>query len=322
MIQNEKKISLLSSLWKYFKKPDYNLKPISASFSAKLADVLKYWSLGIIIAFFAGILSAMILNQAGIDDSQNVLQNFFIENSIFFIILLVFFWGPITEEFTFRLALRYSPYNFGFFLSFICFLFFEVLIAINNNLNELIEDLILYLGTFYFFLAIVFLLIFNGFLFGWIIINSKLSKQIESFYNKNFSFIFYFFIIAFASLHIFNYTNFNELWLALPFLVAPQLFLGFILSYIRIRYGFVWSIFYHIFHNSLVSLPLLFFSQISNDSLEAIINKADNVALNIPISDLIYIFVGSIMSFFIFLLIVISFYFLIKDYKKYKNITN
>ena len=176
MNQKEKQMSLLSSLWRYLKNPDYDLKPILSSFWGKFFDILRYWSLGVLLALFAGIVSALILNNAGIDDSQNVLQDFFADNSIFFIILLVFFLGPVSEEITFRLALRYSPYRFGIFLGFTGFLLFEVLVATNKNLLGLVDRLINLLGVFWFFGLILCLIIFSGLLAGWIISKTKLLK--------------------------------------------------------------------------------------------------------------------------------------------------
>lgn len=62
----------------------------------------------------------------------------------------------------------------------------------------------------------------------------------------------YFSIIAFGLVHI---TNYNSLTISqvpyIVFLILPQLFAGIILAFIRLRYGFAFSILYHVANNSI-----------------------------------------------------------------------
>jgi membrane protease YdiL (CAAX protease family) len=317
-----KNTSLISSLWRYIKKPDYNLPPIEKSFKKKLGDILKYWSLGIVFAFFSTILSAVFLSNIGIDDSQNVLQDIFVSNSAIVIVLIIFFVGPITEELTFRLGLRYSPYRFGFALVFISFLLFELLLANNSWLEHALDMFVGSLGLFLFLSLVLILIISFGFLFGYILHRLKISKKINNFYQNNFALIFYSLTLIFGAVHFFNFSNFKDLWLVLPFLVAPQLFLGFILAYVRMRYSLAWAMFYHFFHNTMASLPILLFTQIDKKSFDIIMNGAEGDIFNIPFSDRLFLVAGIGVSLLIFLLFVIFFFFLIRNHIQYLKVKN
>lgn len=313
----DKNTSLISSLWSYVKKPDYNLAPIDEPFIKKLSDILKYWSLGIVVAFFVSILSAAFLSNIGVDDSQNVLQDFFANSSIFIVALIAFFVGPITEELTFRLGLRYSPYRLGFALVFILFLLFELLTTTNAWFKVMLSGAMSSLGIFMFLGGLFVLMILFGLLFGYILSRCKFSQRIDNFYQKNFSIIFYGFTLTFATMHFFNFANFKSLWFVLPILVAPQLFLGFILAYIRMRYNLVWSIFYHFFYNTLAALPILLFAQISDKSFDVISRNGDNSILNMPFVDRLFLVTGAGTSLFVFVIAIIFFVLLIKDHNKY-----
>jgi len=315
-----KSASLISSLLDYVKKPNYNILPTNKPFFKKLGDIIKYWSLGIVLAFFIAILSSAFLNNIGADDSQNILQDFFKNNSILAIILIVFFVGPIIEELTFRLGLRYSPFNFAYAFVFVLFLLSEFLIASSENFEQIIDKTIDFFGIFYFFIVLLLVLVSLGFLLGFILSKITISKKISKFYQNNFPLIFYSSTILFASVHFFNFANFKELYLVLPFLVAPQLLLGFILAYIRMRYGLRWSIFYHFFHNSLSALPILIFSQISSDGFDKIVSTTKMETVDVVASDKFFLVLGSVVSLFIFINVVVFFILLLKDHKHYLRI--
>ncbi len=312
--------SLISSLLAYIKKPDYNIAVVDQPFLKKLSDIIKYWSLGIVLAFLAAILSAAFLNNIGVDDSQNILQDFFANSSIYTVVLIVFFIGPINEELTFRLGLRYSPFKFSYAFTFLLFLFLESLMASNVRFEQVIDAMVNALGIFYFLALLLFGLATVGFLLGLLISKTILSKKIEKFYQNNFPFIFYSLTILFAAIHFFNFANSKDLLLVLPFLVAPQLFLGFILAFIRMRYSILWSIFYHFFHNALAALPILLFAQISDEGFDIILNGNNKEIQNIAINDQTFLLAGTIISLFVFIIVIVFFFLLIKDYRRFKSV--
>lgn len=74
-------------------------------------------------------------------------------------------------------------------------------------------------------------------------------------YWKRFFWVFFYLMTStFAFMHIYNYVDAKQLLLWSPFLTLTQFMTGLILGYIRVRFGFLWSWYYHGIFN------LLFFS--------------------------------------------------------------
>lgn len=74
--------------------------------------------------------------------------------------------------------------------------------------------------------------------------------------------IFYLAAIIFGLVHISNYEMTSEvLWVA-PILVLPQIVVGLLLGFLRVRYGLLWGFFLHALHNfAFLGIPLLFFGK-------------------------------------------------------------
>ena len=70
--------------------------------------------------------------------------------------------------------------------------------------------------------------------------------------RKSFKVAFYTFTIIFGLVHISNYEMTTQILLFTPILVAPQLFLGSYLGFIRIRFGLLWAIALHATFNGIL----------------------------------------------------------------------
>ncbi|MEO1731635.1 MAG: CPBP family glutamic-type intramembrane protease [Pseudomonadota bacterium] len=83
-----------------------------------------------------------------------------------------------------------------------------------------------------------------------------LKKPVPGFYKRLFPVFFWLSSLAFAMVHLANYTE-GALWILLP-LILPQLVLGTMLGYIRVHHGLIAAIAMHAMHNGLLfSLALL-----------------------------------------------------------------
>lgn len=89
-------------------------------------------------------------------------------------------------------------------------------------------------------------------------------KTLTLFKNpKTFKLAFFSLAILFGYIHIFNFDLSMNVLLVSPILVAPQIYLGLVLGYIRVRFGLLWSILMHAIYNGiLVSISLLAFHAI------------------------------------------------------------
>ena len=61
----------------------------------------------------------------------------------------------------------------------------------------------------------------------------------------------------FGYIHIFNYELITNVLLFSPILIGPQIFMGFYLGYIRIKFGLVYSICLHAMYNFILVTPFL-----------------------------------------------------------------
>ncbi len=76
--------------------------------------------------------------------------------------------------------------------------------------------------------------------------------SIHQWWNRNYRFIFYGVAIAFGLIHATNFLSSgssSQMLLWAPLLVLPQVLLGVLLGFIRLRLGFWWAILTHALHN-------------------------------------------------------------------------
>lgn len=77
--------------------------------------------------------------------------------------------------------------------------------------------------------------------------------------SRYFKIVFYLFTAIFAFYHITNFElNATILWLS-PILVAPQLSVGLLLGFIRVRFGLLWAMLLHASYNLILVGPLILF---------------------------------------------------------------
>ena len=58
-------------------------------------------------------------------------------------------------------------------------------------------------------------------------------------------------------MHISNFEMTKQVLLFSPLLVAPQISVGFLLGYIRVRFGLIWSMALHACYNMVLIVPVL-----------------------------------------------------------------
>ena len=74
---------------------------------------------------------------------------------------------------------------------------------------------------------------------------------------KVFKIMFYLLALAFGYVHLFNYQVDAQILLFSPILVAPQIFLGLIFGFVRVRFGLPWSILMHGMYNGILVILFL-----------------------------------------------------------------
>jgi hypothetical protein len=181
------------------------------------------------LVFFVKILSIYFFGSSSIIDSTVAKTDFL---KLIFIILL----GPLLEELAFRLPLSLIKNEILISLPFICFMIF-VFLKKNTSLSKSI----IFLG-----LLVLFCILFY------------LVKKIDF---KNVYFVFFLNLSVF--LFAFSHWNNSKFISNIGFFdrtiiyILPMLIMGYFLSYIRLKYGFYWSLILHITHNLIFTLPII-----------------------------------------------------------------
>ncbi len=154
------------------------------------------------------------------------------------IFVLIAFMAPVIEELIFRLPLMFKIKYFS--------ILFAILIGV------IIHYFIPYLPVIIVSIPVYF--ISSRYV-------PKYEKKIFDIWVRYFRFVVWFSALAFGLVHIGNFELVKaSQYLIVPFLVIPQLGMGFVLSYVRLSYrnGFLIGLLVHIFINFVPATIYLF----------------------------------------------------------------
>lgn len=221
----------LKNYWDFLLQP--TLEQNTFRFRTKLRNFFVVLGVdGVIVALLSGIIYG--LKHFGLIDidfyrAPNV------PNMIVFIawaasIALVI---PLIEEFVFRLHLRPTKVNLG--ISVVAIIIFSILNFLPKNCSAVLMTFIGALGV----LLLILYFAFSG----------RINPVIEERWQRKYLIVFYITAVIFGGGHILNYKLSLSLLIFSPLVVAPQIFLGVNIGYLRVRYGFGWGLLLHIVHN-------------------------------------------------------------------------
>lgn len=152
-------------------------------------------------------------------------------------ILYVSLIGPIIEEIIFRLPLSFKSKHIAIAFGFALVLLAKIIPGLGNQnltINILARAALFAVGYFALLKSLPQ--------------NTALNKKTQ----KGFILAS---IIVFGLLHTFNYAPFQwGIVFIYPLYVLPQLFMGWFLTYIRFKNGFIWGIALHVLINSVIML--------------------------------------------------------------------
>ncbi len=213
---------MYDDLLNYLKNPVIckNEKP---KFSLFLFLFISYFIIAIGIGFFAAIIVLL----AHIKRTPLPFHSTAVE------ILYVVMIGPVLEEILFRSWLKFKTVN-------IVLLFITLTFFLLNNTTGHPRPYFIFGSA-----ALLFILGTSLSLFK--------RENMASFIQKHFKFFFYASSLVFGLGHATNFTGHPWLILALsPILAGPQIVLGFLLGYIRMKHGLVYSMLFHMLVNTII----------------------------------------------------------------------
>ncbi|MBD3245047.1 MAG: CPBP family intramembrane metalloprotease [Candidatus Moranbacteria bacterium] len=295
--------ALLSYLYGYLKNPPYQSGKISKNFFLKFWDIVRLGAISAVVSFMLAVIIVYLISLTDYDQNSHAIMELILDKeNIWILMILAVIFAPVKEELTFRMILKYSAFRFSFSLAFLLLLLPEILLNFFDK--SFIFDFKWWQGAIVYF-GFIFL---AGFGFGFLFKRFFKKEKIESFYKNNFFKIFYLQAIAFGLVHIINYQEVLTIWFIVPMLVMPQIFLGLILGFIRMKFGLIWSIFFHAMYNGIALLPFLILSNVSDEFYNKLVgnNFSPMDFNNISQSDLSILFLSGIFFLFFTLLIIVS----------------
>ena len=150
---------------------------------------------------------------------------------------IIVFIGPFIEEILFRLALKVNKFNIAFFFLLFTYLLLGGSITkfdINNTffLYNVVSSITISILSYYF-----------------------LSKTITNFLNQKINYLILLSIVLFGFVHISNIKILHwQLTMLYPFYVLPQMVIGYFITNLRLKYGFLWGFSLHVLTNALSTL--------------------------------------------------------------------
>jgi hypothetical protein len=195
--------------------------------------------LGLSLLLGLGVVMLMgALQKAGlIPDLPHAMEDVMKSYSFALVFLLAAIVMPALEEFAFRLWLVFNPLYFLISLWLVAMFLHSTLIQVGGT----------YLG--YGILALATLLTI------WLLaFKEPAQRALQTLYLQQYGWVFYGATALFALLHLINFSPDLQILMLAPILVLPQLLLGFVLGYIRIRLGMTWAIALHGLYNALILL--------------------------------------------------------------------
>lgn len=232
--------NILGELFSYLRQPTYyfDFEHNSKPFGQVLRKVTFLFILTFAVSILCSIISNFVLDEIGYQ-GKNVND---LPEPLWLKILVEAFLTGIIEEFCFRFYLKFSSIGLALFFFGSCLWIFPHYISY-NQLNfpiNLFGNLVLPTVV-----AIVIYIVSE---------QNIVYSFLSNLYSYHFKYIFYFSVLFFGFIHIFNYGKINLiLLLSFPLIVLPQIIISFTLGFVRIQYGMKWNSAFHILFNCIAT---------------------------------------------------------------------
>lgn len=211
--------------------------PEPTSIFKKILGTMSLLVFNWVLLIFFGVVITTLLIEAGIMEDPVLKEKAF--PTLITALILGGLIAPVIEELISRIWLLYSQRNLS--------------IAIGATISALIYKLCYYTGFSSASpnIKVGLISIFFGVVAGHVTFSTlkKMNLNLGEIFRKNVLRLAFISSIAFGYLHIANYKfTTNLLWFS-PIVLATYITGGLILSFVRIRYGILYAMGFHIIHN-------------------------------------------------------------------------
>jgi len=221
-------------IYKYLKS--FDSKPfIFDSFLQKQKALMRAFGICLLIVFIISIFTAVIRIFGHIEFQPNDIP-------------LVYFWVinilviPLFEEITFRLPLIYNRGSLSLSVLVISYLIISYFIGV----SPIDAKGMVFRFCFSVILAITLFIVLG---------RKYFAVKLPLLWENNGKLIFFLLLFSFTLRHLDNYVLTSTVLLFSPILLLPQFISGVFFSFVRVRFGFVYSIFFHMMINLIALSP-------------------------------------------------------------------
>ena len=207
--------------------------------------------------FFFGMLgSSIILGAVGIDEIPHAMNDMMDTMPMPMIFLVAVVVAPVVEELLFRLHLKYKPLMFLFLLISTVT---TVLLITGESFGDMIDPNSVF-PDLKFRAPLIPLLTLSAasLLFFTYFLSKPFRAWIDKVLTKYFGIPFYATVAIFAFVHVFNFELPPDMWYYGPLLVLPQLIIGLLLGYVRVRNSVFHSMLVHGMNNSIPMFIMIY----------------------------------------------------------------
>lgn len=210
---------------------------VSNDIKDKINGILILLLLSFVFLLFSSLLIEFLL--------PNLYSAYTCEDGFKWLFLFPVIIAPVREEILFRLWLKYSRINLSFFLGMLTSVLILLILSEILFDNWIPNTLAILSGVTVFICSFVFL--------------KKYDPFFDYFFKRHLRLFVIFSVISFGYLHLLNFKITWEILFFSPLLLLPYFMAGFIFSYIRLYFGFIYSVMAHIVMNLLGTSILLLF---------------------------------------------------------------
>ncbi|SDJ88030.1 CPBP family glutamic-type intramembrane protease [Chryseobacterium jejuense] len=226
--------SVVTDFLKFIYRPD--CKKVDDFFAVKIQKLLLLFLIVLVIRVILISMGEFFISTSFKKDiSQPDLK----------ILLLSCSLVPVLEEIAFRLPLLFSSINLSLSTSILSFFLINRFFLVDNHYD---------IGNYFFLRALMALII------GAIVwfMSKKYAYNLKLFYSRKLCLIVYGYSLIFALMHIGNYEMKSNFLIASVWLVLPHIAAGLLYSFVRVKYGFFYSLSIHVINNLIPVIAFFF----------------------------------------------------------------
>ncbi len=291
---------LIRDLYTYLLKPEHLQRQETKGILQNIWAVFRVWTLMFAISLLGIPVSFLISNAYGTTLADHAVYEYAANRTFFEVIWAAVIFFPIWEELVFRIGLRYRRFDLSLGLSF--FLVYisrltVIVLKIPRPAWLFSPDTIIGILSILIPAVVLTALL-------WFVLSRIGDDRLESFYKQRYRFIFYLPLLVFALLHALNFEQ--RVWIFAPLLTIPQLALAAGFGYVRMKFGFQWTVALHIFSNAFTFLPALILEELSPAIMNRFIGGDFTAISELPPREAAMIFAFNLLWSIFFILIFLS----------------